>query len=509
MNTQQTNTLWGSAFTALPDNNVMTFTAGRDAAGIPMADIALLPYDVWVNTAHVVMLAKTKCISASDAAQILSGLTSLEKLIDAGKFSLDPAKEDVHTNIEAWLTERLGSTVAGKLHTARSRNDQIVTDMRLFMRDGAIGLIENALMLVKTLLEKAEKTKGIVMPGFTHHQHAMVTTVGHVMSGFAAMVLRDIERFAAWYVRYNRSPLGNMASYGTSYPIDKKMTAACMGFDGPDYHSIDAITNRWEAEADLAFAVTVLMNHLSTVSETLIMLSTTEFGMLTIHDAYSTGSSVMPQKKNPDVLEVVKGKAAAVSGQLLSLVALGKGSFIGYNRDSQWAKYIIMDVLRECSAAPVLVSGVIETMTVNKEAMASWCHTGGIGATVLMEQLAQTSGLPLRQAKTVVEQAIKAGGNTGTITHSTLIGAMNDQSLAGMHPTAEQVAAWQDPYVTVGLMKSLGSPGRKSMKTVVKKLTHTLHQQVNWLGKQKQHLHKAKTRLNAMKAAVMKGGDSL
>lgn len=500
-------TLWGSAFTQMPSGAVLSFTAGRDTSDIPMADTALLPYDVWVNTAHVVMLAKTKCIPVGSATKLLSGLAALEKLVDAGKFPLDPLKEDVHTNVEAWLTEELGSAVAGTLHTARSRNDQIVCDMRLFMRDGAITIIENTLVLIKTLLAKAEKTKGIVMPGFTHHQHAMVTTLGHVLSGFAAMLLRDVERFEAWYERYNHSPLGNMASYGTSYPIDKKMTAECLGFDGPDYHSIDAITNRWEAEADLAFAVTVLMNHLSTVSETLVLLSMTEFGMVTIHETYSTGSSVMPQKKNPDVLEVVKGKAALVSGQLMSLVALGKGSFIGYNRDSQWAKYIIMDVLRECSAAPVLVSGVIGTMTVNEQAMASWCHTGGIGATVLMEQLAQTSGLPLRQAKTVVEQAIKECGNMGTITHSSLIGAMKDQSRTSVPPAAEQVMAWQDPHTMVGLMKSLGSPGKKSMKTVLKKLTRTLHQDITWLGKQKQHLHEAKAKLNDMKATLMKGGE--
>jgi argininosuccinate lyase len=506
MKSKKLTTLWGNAFTQKPSDFIVSFTAGRDTAGLPMADAALLSYDLEVNTAHVIMLAKTGCISASDAAKILSGLTELELLVCEGKFSLDPASEDVHTNIESWLTDELGIALAGKLHTARSRNDQVVCDMRLFMRDATLMIVEQTLVLANTLLTKAEKTKGIVIPGYTHHQHAMVTTVGHVLSGFAAMVLRDIERFAAWYERYNRSPLGNMASYGTSYPIDRKMTANLLGFDGPDDHSLDAITNRWEAEADLAFAVTVLMNHLSTVSETLIVLSMTETGMISLSDAYCTGSSVMPQKKNPDVLEIIKGKAALVSGQVMSLIAMGKGSFIGYNRDTQWAKYVIMDVVRECSAAPVLISGVIDTMTVNKDVMASWCHTGGIGATALMEQLAQAEKLPMRTAKIVVEKAVKACGTAGKITFGALRDAATDEHLT-LTVTEAEVAQWQEPHTMVRSMKSSGSPGKKSMKAVEKKFLRSFHQHQAWLNGEKKRLTEAKKQRQNGIASLMKGGE--
>jgi len=506
MKTQPITTLWGSAFTQMPSEAMLAFTAGRDTAVLPMADTALLPYDLQVNTAHVVMLGKTGCIPASDAAKILSGLTALETLVHAGKFSLDPAKEDVHTNIEAWLTSALGIELAGKVHTARSRNDQVVCDMRLFMRDATLSMVEQALVLTGILLKKAEETKETVMPGYTHHQHAMVTTMGHLLSGFAAMVLRDVERFTAWYERYNRSPLGNMASYGTSYPIDRKMTAQLLGFDGPDVHSLDAITNRWEAEADLAFAVTVLMNHLSTVSETLILLSMTESDMISLSDAYTTGSSVMPQKKNPDVLEVVKGKAALVSGQLMILIAMGKGTFMGYNRDSQWAKYVIMDVLRECNAAPVLVAGVIDTMTVNNDAMALWCHTGGIGSTVLMEQLAQAGKLPMRQAKIIVEKAVKACGTAGNVTYSALRDAAAGEQLP-LTLTEAEVAQWQEPHTMVRLMKSSGSPGKKSMKTVLKKLFRSLHQHQTWLNGKKLRLAEAQKHCQKAKTSLMKGGE--
>ena len=224
----QTNKLWGAAFDHEPSEALIQFTAGRDVATTPMADAALFSYDLWVNKAHAVMLAKTGIIPAVDAAGILSGLAELEK---DPSFVLDPSKEDVHTNVESWLTEKLGIEVAGKLHTARSRNDQVVTDMHLYLRDQILSYVKNSIVLADTLLVLADTYKSLPMPGFTHHQHAMITTFGHSLAGFAEMIIRDTARFEIWYVLHNKNSLGNMASYGITFPVDRNMTAKFLVFE--------------------------------------------------------------------------------------------------------------------------------------------------------------------------------------------------------------------------------------------------------------------------------------
>ncbi|OGG23908.1 argininosuccinate lyase [Candidatus Gottesmanbacteria bacterium RIFCSPLOWO2_01_FULL_43_11b] len=459
---KQINKLWGTAFNQQPSEAVLAFTAGRDVVSVPPADAVLLPYDVWVDKAHCVMLAKTGIIPVADAGKILAGLLELEKLVIKGKFHLEPSKEDVHTNIESWLTKKLGIEVAGKLHTARSRNDQIVTDMKLYLKDQMLMYVSNGTGLAQTLIKLAEIYKAVSFPGFTHHQHAMVTTFGHVLAGFATMIIRDIERFEGWYKLHNQSPLGNSVAYGTSFPINKKLTAELLGFDGPDLNSMDAITNRWEPEADFAFAITILMNHLSLIAETLILLATSEFDMIKLADAFSTGSSIMPQKKNPDPLEVIKGKTAFAQGQLVSLLAIGKANFIGYNRDSQWTKYIIMDLINECKLAPVVLAGVLETMTVNADVMEKWCHKGFIAATTVMEQIIQNSHMPMREAKVKVEQLVKTGSDKLDL----------------------------DPKKVISLTKSFGGPGKNSMKTALKKLKKKLSSHKTWLlQKQKEKEH--------------------
>lgn len=480
MKQKQTNKLWGAAFNTAPTKAVIAFTAGRDVVGVPPADVALLPYDIWVNKAHCVMLGKTGIIPVADAAKLLSELVQLDLLVKSDTFVLDPSKEDVHTNIESWLTEKLGVEIAGKLHTARSRNDQVVTDMKLYERDQVLLYVGNSIKLTQSLLQLADQYKGVLMPGFTHHQHAMVTTLGHTFAGFAAMILRDIERFQSWFPLHNQSPLGNAVAYGTSFPIDRKMTAVFLAFDGSDHNSMDAITNRWESEADLAFSVTSLMNHLSTISETLILMATPEFGMVRLADQFSTGSSIMPQKKNPDPLEVIKGKTGFAHGQLTSLLSMGKSNFIGYNRDSQWTKYIIMDLLNECQLAPIVLAGVLESLIINSAVMEHWCRKGFIGATTLMEQLVVTCNLPMRQAKVIVEKAVKLCEGDDVVSFASLKHVLADEGLS-LPITKDQIIAWQDPKIIIGLTKSYGSPGKNSMKTSLKKLKKKLSVHKSWV----------------------------
>lgn len=476
MKNKQTNKLWGAAFTVKPSEAVIAFTAGRDVAGVPPADAALIPYDLWVNKAHAVMLGKTGIIPVTDAAKLLTKLVQLDLSVKSDTFVLDPSKEDVHTNIESWLTAKLGIGVAGKLHTARSRNDQVVTDMKLYLRDQVLVFVKNSTGLAHTLLELAEQYKGVPFPGFTHHQHAMVTTLGHVLAGFTSMIIRDVERFAGWFALHNQSPLGNAVSYGTSFPVNKKMTAALLAFDGPDHNSLDAITNRWEAEADFGFAIVTLMNHLSLIAETLILMATQEFGMITLADGFSTGSSVMPQKKNPDSLEVIKGKTGFAQGQLVSLLSMGKGNFIGYNRDSQWTKYIIMDLVAECMPAPVVLAGVLETMTIHAEIMEKWCHKGFIGATTVMEQIIQETNMPMREAKIMVEKMVIAGSDQLDL----------------------------DPKIIISLTKSYGGPGKNSMKTSLKKLKKQLSAHKVWLVKKQNEKEMAQALLEKAIASITK-----
>jgi len=503
MKSKQTNKLWGAAFSQKPSEAVIAFTAGRDVVGMPPADLKLLSYDLWVNKAHCVMLAKTGIIPKSDAGKILNGLIELEKLVKTGKFFLDPAKEDVHTNIESWLTDKLGIEIAGKLHTARSRNDQVVTDMKLYLRDQILVYVASCLKLAQTLLESAQKYQPSPFPGFTHHQHAMVTTFGHICAGFASMIIRDIERFEAWFLLHNQSPLGNAVAYGTSFPVDKKMTAKLLGFDGPDLNSMDAITNRWEPEADLAFGIAILMNHLSLIAETLILMATPEFGMVKLADEYSTGSSIMPQKKNPDPLEVIKGKAGFAQGQLMGLLSMGKSNFIGFNRDSQWTKYIVMDLVNECAPAPVVLAGVVETMTVNTKAMEHWCNKGFIGATTLMEQLIAEFHLPMRTAKVVVEKAVKGSTGQEKVTFIALQQALADEGLS-VPITEAQVASWQDPATIISLTKSFGGPGKHSMKTSLKKLKKKLTGHKAWLMKKQNEKEAAEDLLFQAIASLIK-----
>jgi len=355
----------------------------------------------------------------------------------------------------------------------------------LFLRDQVVQFVKNTNVLAHELLIQAKAHTGTVMPGFTHHQHAMVTTWGHVLTAFAAMLLRDTTRFTHWYALHNYSPLGGSVAYGTTFPIDRAFTATLLGFNGPEVNSLDEITNRWEAEADLGFAVTILMNHLSLIAETLILMATPEFGMVKLADQFSTGSSIMPQKKNPDPLEVIKGKTAYTAGVLSGLLSMGKSNFIGFNRDSQWTKYLIMDLVDESLPAPIVMKGVLETLTVNKTTMASWCDKGFIGATSLMEHIIQAYSIPMRNAKVLVEKAVKGSIGQEKVTFSALKQALADEGLS-LPITEAQVSTWQNPATIISLTKSFGGPGKQSMKTTLKKLKKKLSAHTMWLMK-KQH----------------------
>lgn len=474
------NTLWGKAFTNKPTEAVINFTAGRDVNPVQPADYHLIPYDIWGSKAHCIMLYKQEIIDKADAQEILKGLLEIEKLVTRGKFLLDANKEDVHTNIESWLVEKYGPTHIGKLHTARSRNDQSSVDTRLFIRDKVLEYISKINDLTDSLVVQAEKYQDFLMPGFTHHQHAMMTTFGHILLGFAVMLNRDCERFTTWYSLHNTNPLGSTAGYGTSFPIDQHLTTKLLGFDSPALNSMDPITNRWEPEADMIFAISVLMNHLSLMAQTFILFTTPQFGMITLSDKYSTGSSIMPQKKNPDPLEVIKGKTAYISGLLQSLLSLGQNNFIGYNRDSQWSKYVLVDSIEETILAPAIMQGVIKTMHVHKKDMEKWCSKSFIGATTLMEQLASKHNITLRKAKMSVEKAVKYSTGNDHVTYDALKKALSEENVL-ISITEEEVKQYQNPLEIIKITQSFGGPGKKALKKNALLLQKSINKQKKWL----------------------------
>lgn len=487
--------LWGAAFNKATSKSTIKFTSGRDVHPKKPADDNLLPYDLWGNKAHCVMLYKQGLINKKDAQIILKGLDEIKDLWEKGNFPLDPSKEDVHTNIEAWLIEKYGLENAGKLHTARSRNDQSSLDVRLYMKDQVLTFLEADISLTQMLLAKGKEYKNAVMPGFTHYQHATPTSFGHILMAFASMVIRDNNRFANWFNLHNFNPLGSITAYGTTFPIDQGLTTKFFGFDALEKNSLDVISNKWESEADFAFAIVVLMNHLSLMAQTLIVFSTPEFGFVKLDEEYSTGSSIMPQKKNPDPLEVIKAKASLASGMLQGLLGIGKCNFIGYNRDSQWSKYLIMDLVDECVAAPTIMSKVIKTLSIDRKKMEVWAHKNFIGSTSLLEQLVSGYQISFRKAKMIVEKAIKYSQGDNAVTYQALLKALKKEEKS-IKVKEDELDKWQDPNWIIQQLKSAGGPGLESMETMAKEISQVLKSQHNFLNSKVKQIKDAHLLLN-------------
>lgn len=451
--------LWGARFSAQPEAETLAFMSGRDVLPTPPYDTVLIPYDLWGNRAHTFMLGERGIIPSEGRARILQALDTLEEEHAAGRFALDPAREDVHSNIEAYVTELIGIEHAGHIHTGRSRNDQVLTDMRMYLRDQAIACGLLCCRLAGSLLDRADGAADAVMPGFTHHQHATPTTFGHLLEGWAEAQLRGAGRFLAFLSRWDRCPLGAAASYGTTLPIDRALTASLLGFSGPEPNTVDATSSRWEAEADLAHACASAMTHLSQVAQTLILLSTSEFGAIRLDDTYSAGSSIMPQKRNPQSLEAVKAHAVLVRQSVSSLMSLGGSNLFGYNTDQMWTKYIVIDAAGACRASLAVARGVVETLTIDRERMAALCTTGFLGATALVEALVRDAALPFRIAKQVVEVAVAASEGAGhqNVTVEALAEALKGRLVAGSADLAALVAC-QDAATAVARTEHAGGP---------------------------------------------------
>jgi len=485
--------LWGGRFEELPSKEMVDFLSGRDVKGVPPCDERLISYDLWGNRAHVLMLCHQRILSKQDGKKILKGLREIETLNQKGKFRLDASKEDVHSNIESYLIEQAGIESGGKVHTGRSRNDQIVLDMHLYLRDQALEFAEGLIFLMGAILKKAEEHRSTIMPGYTHHQHAVATTFGHLLLSFVEALERDAQRFVHWFALFNKNPLGAAAGYGTTFNLDRQLTSTLLGFEGPTENVTDPITQRWEPEAELAYDVAVMMDHLSTMAQTLILLSTREFNMIRLNDRHCTGSSIMPQKRNPCSLEVIKAKTSFAHGMMLSLLSLGKSLFMGYNRETQWTKYWIMDLVDESKPALSVMTEVIQLLKVNKVQMLKQAQEEFAGATSLMEWMVRQGSLPLRKAKMVVERAVKYSEKEGKgkVSYQSLKKALGEMKIHIL-VTERDVEETQKPERILSQILSIGTPSKKRVNENITSLQKKVTAHKDWLIHKRKGIEKAK-----------------
>lgn len=482
--------VWGSHLQFSATETNVLFCAGRDVLSLPMADHVLLPYDIWTNRSHCIMLYEEKIIVKETAQKILSALHEIEQQMHQGEFQLDPAKEDVHYNIESFVTQTQGVSIGGSMHTGRSRNDQTSCDIRLFLRQECLHLSGALLSLCQVMLKQASQHLHTTLPGFTHHQPAMITTWGHWLCSYVQSILRDLERIEHAYSLVNRNPLGAAASFGTSWSINRERTTELLGFAAVEINTLDCISSRWENEAQVAQVYGFLMNHLSIIAQDLLFLSLPYIQMIQIHDSFVTGSSIMPQKKNPDFAEVIKSKASFVHGNLASLFSVSKGNISGYNRDSQMTKYIIMDIIRECKNAPEVLQGVFETLTVFPQTMQRHCQTGFLNAVDLADYLAKTHSLSFRECYELLSIAVKYSEKDGLISSSSLEKAIET---LGLKFTLDQkeITQFSTPSYIVAQRTHTGSPNPKKVEESIAQMNYLIHQKRKYFQNLQQQIDDA------------------
>ena len=386
----QANTMWGGRFAAGPDAIMEAINASIGY------DQRLAPQDIEGSRAHAAMLARQGILTDKDAEVIREGLLTVLSEIEAGAFKFSTALEDIHMNVEARLKEIVGEP-AGRLHTARSRNDQVATDFRLWVRGQCDAVVEGLLALQNALLDQAEAGADWVMPGFTHLQTAQPVTWGHHMMAYVEMFGRDRSRFADARARMNESPLGAAALAGTSFPIDREATAAALGFDRPMANSLDAVSDR-DFALEFLSSATICAMHLSRMAEELVIWSSAQFQFVSLSDRFSTGSSIMPQKKNPDAAELIRAKIGRILGANVALLTVMKGLPLAYSKDMQEDKEQVFDAADNLMLALAAMTGMVSDMTANRESLEAAASSGFSTATDLADWLVRELNMPFRDA---------------------------------------------------------------------------------------------------------------
>ncbi len=384
------NKMWGGRFSDGPDALMEEINASIDF------DKRLHEQDITASKAHARMLAETGIISREDAERILRGLDEIASEISSGKFTFSRALEDIHMNVEARLAELIGDA-AGRLHTARSRNDQVATDFRLYIRDACDHVRDQITALMRAFAEQAERHAEVIMPGFTHLQTAQPVTFGHHMLAYVEMLARDRSRFEDARRRLNESPLGAAALAGTSFPVDRHMTAEALGFDAPMRNSLDAVSDR-DFVLEVLAAAAICAVHLSRFAEELVIWSSAQFDFVRLPDRFTTGSSIMPQKRNPDAAELARAKSGRVIGALVTLLVVMKGLPLAYSKDMQEDKEPAFEALDTLSLVLEVMRGMVEALEPVEEKLRAAAAHGFSTATDLADWLVRTLNMPFRQA---------------------------------------------------------------------------------------------------------------
>ena len=427
------NAMWGGRFAAGPDAIMEAINA---SIGF---DKRMAAQDIQGSRAHAAMLAATGVISDKDAEAIREGLLTVLSEIEAGKFQFSAALEDIHMNVEARLKGIIGEP-AGRLHTGRSRNDQVATDFRLWVRDQTDAVIAGLEALQTAFLTQAEAGADWVMPGFTHLQTAQPVTWGHHMMAYVEMLGRDVSRFRDARARMNESPLGAAALAGTSFPIDRQMTATALGFDRPAANSLDAVADR-DFALEFLSAASICAMHLSRFAEELVIWSSAQFRFVALSDRFSTGSSIMPQKKNPDAAELIRAKIGRILGATVSLFTVMKGLPLTYSKDMQEDKEQVFDAADNLMLAIVAMEGMVSDMSANIDALEAAAASGFSTATDLADWLVRVLGMPFRDAHHVTGSLVALAESNEC--------DLPELSLADMHTVNDQITEGVFDVLTV------------------------------------------------------------
>ncbi len=403
--TKAANAMWGGRFAAGPDAIMEAINA---SIGF---DKRLARQDIEGSRAHAAMLAATGILTDKDAEAIREGLLTVLSEIEGGAFEFSTALEDIHMNVESRLSALIGEA-AGRLHTARSRNDQVALDFRMWVRDQADAAMEGLTALMGALLAQAEAGADWVMPGFTHLQVAQPVTWGHHMLAYVEMFARDRARFADARARMNECPLGAAALAGTSFPIDRHMTAEALGFDRPAANSLDAVADR-DFALEFLSAATICAMHLSRLAEELVIWSSAQFRFVALSDRFSTGSSIMPQKKNPDAAELIRAKVGRIMGAMVGLFTVMKGLPLAYSKDMQEDKEQVFDAADNLALALAAMTGMVSDMSANRDALEAAAGSGFSTATDLADWLVRVAGMPFREAHHVTGALVAMAESKG------------------------------------------------------------------------------------------------
>ncbi|WP_135612804.1 argininosuccinate lyase [Methanococcoides sp. AM1] len=442
---------------SVPDEEIIEYTSSMSA------DRWIFNSDILVDLAHTVMLKERNVIKAEDCRKILEGLL---KIREEGIEKLDHTYEDIHISLESRLIDMVGEDTGGRMHSGRSRNDEVATCIRLTLRDELLLIMEDLIGLRNTLIDVASENVETLMPGFTHLQHAQPTTLAHHLTAHANAIGRDFERTRDCYSRVNRSPLGAAAFASTGFDLDRERTRTLLGFDGIVENSMDAVSSR-DFLIETASVFANLMINLSKMAEELVIWSTSEFAFIELDDRYASTSSIMPQKKNPDTAELLRGKSGVAIGSLMSLISICKGLPLSYNRDLQEATPNIWRSLKTTRTSVRVMSGMIATMNINKENMAGLATAGFTTATELADTMVRVCDIPFRTAHQIVGVLARGNGEPTLGEIDAVAHNVIGESLSGRGLTEQMVTEALDPILNVRKRTVTGGPSPDAMQQLI------------------------------------------